>query len=145
VRAGAGFTIANQAQHVPNCDHFDCHAAMLLPENSQLLIHACCGTHTVDPLQQEWLHLDTQLDRLQPHLHMLSVASTSVAGDDSSLQLQATTRHFSHPRQLQGIPYRVGAGRGICVPQEKPCWSHSIAIHIAVLGGGRQQQDQWHK
>jgi hypothetical protein len=135
VRAGARFTVANRAQHASNCDQVDCHAAIVLQENSESLIHGCCGTHTAAHPQQEWLQLDNQPDRLKSHLHMLSVASTSIAVNDSSLQLQAPTRHLSHSRQLQGIPYNIGAGRGICVPHENPCCSYSIDMHIAVHGG----------
>jgi hypothetical protein len=138
--AGAGLTIANQVHHAPNCDQVDCHAAILLPEKSQSLIHACCGAHIVGQPQQEWLHLDKQPDRRQQHMPLMSIAV-----NDSSLQLQAPSSHISHFRKLQGIPYTVGAGRVICVPHEKPCCSHSTASHIPMHMGACEQYDQPYK
>jgi hypothetical protein len=121
----------------------DSHAAIFLLENSQSLTHGC-GTHSVDQPQQEWLNLDKQLDRFQPHLHTISVASASTAVSDKSLQLQVPTRYISHSRQLQAIPYPAGAGRGICVSHEKLFCCHSIAVHITMHGGVCAQQDQLH-
>jgi hypothetical protein len=124
----AGVTVAEQGQHTRKCDHVDCFAARLLPEPSQYAVHACCQTHNG---QLHWLRPDEHLDMYQLRSH-IPPASIPSKFQDSSLQLQAPSRQLTYTRQLQSIPYPVGAATGSCVPHAQlPC-SHSKAVHFFV-------------
>jgi hypothetical protein len=126
LRANAGVKGAEQDQHALHCGHVDCSAARLTWALSQSDIHGCCGTHT-DQLHLEWLRPDEHPVRYQLHSH-IPPASIPSKLQDSSLQLQAPSRQLSHSRQLQSIPYPVGAATASFVPHEQSLCSHSTTV-----------------